>query len=175
MKLAVFVSYREDPLIFVTKSSSCPGLPALDDTPGDSSELDTKEYLKFLERLDEEVVIKCRTRHRAQKQKVIVHDRASFHKSNAFQGNARKLGWEPILLPPKGCDISPLDTSYFGVAKQKWLMDYRWKSGGVRQPPWKDLCEGFIECLLTTSPDEHIKSVPGRIARCIKFRGEHVH
>ena len=175
LKLAVFVSYGKKPICFVTQSSSCPGLPPSDHTPRDNKGLATKEYLYFLKELDRQVVIRCATRKRARKERVLVHDRASFHKSKEFQEGARRLGWEPILLPPKGCDISPLDTSYFGVAKQKWLMEYRWKEGGARPPPWEVLGKGFVECLLATSPDNHIISVPGRIARCIKFEGGHIH
>lgn len=129
----------------------------------------------MLKLLDNDVVKAGKTRRETRQQMVLVHDRATFHKSKQFNVGAAELGWETVLLPAKGCDISPLDTSYFGVAKQRWLTEYRWKLTDGCGPTWEQLCHGFVHCLKQTEPDQHIRSIPGRIARCINARGGHIH
>jgi hypothetical protein len=171
LKLAVFVAYKQKPKIFVTQSSDVPGVAAAAPSSEEKTAMDAAEHLRILKLFDIEV----RETHRTRRGTLnLVHDRASIHTSHVFKDGAEKLHWKPILLPTKGCDISPLDTSFFGVAKRKWQREYKFNTAGSRTTRWEALCEAFMQCLRDTCPDEHIKSVPARIAKCIACKGGHI-
>lgn len=171
LKLAVYVAYNQTPKTFVTQSSDVPGVAAAAPSSEEKTAMDAAEYLRILKKIDKEVRAESRTRRGTLN---LVHDRASIHTSHVFKDGAEELNWKPILLPTKGCDISPLDTSFFGVAKRKWQREYKFNTAGSRRTRWEALCTAFIQCLEDTCPDEHITSIPGRIAKCIACKGGHI-
>jgi hypothetical protein len=71
-----------------------------------------------------------------------------------------------MLMPTDSPDISPLDSNYWGVVKQR-LETARIK-GNLS---WDETCQAALKIMAATPVDPHINDVPLRLKACVKCNG----
>jgi len=103
---------------------------------------------------------------------VLIHDKSSAHLAKETGRYCARRSPKPIttvVIPTESPDLTPCDSSFFGVAKKRWRMQTRNK-----RMTWDERAKLFVSIVKATSPDAFIKEMPLRWQACRQEAGGHI-
>lgn len=104
----------------------------------------------------------------AQRPKYIVMDRDPTHTQDGVEGRLAQMGLIVRYLPPRSHDLSPPDSHFFAVVKNKWRKKL-WESG---EHDWDRVKGLFMECARNTDASAHIQDYRLRLQACVLAGGQ---
>jgi DDE superfamily endonuclease len=123
------------------------------------------EYFKSLKQLEGRLI--AERVHQGQQSgcpKILVLDREPTHRTQALTDLCHRHNVKVMLLPPRSPDLSPLDSSFFGVVKRR----VREASCGLGASAKFDMLEAALR---DTAAEQYICHYPQKLMACIEAKG----
>jgi len=106
-------------------------------------------------------------RRQALSKLTLVHDRLLSHGLLPIPLGPNEPSLHTIRLPPRSCDLDPLDYGVFGTAKRATRKQF------YEHRNWDDESNFFVTKLQTMNTDKIINQFPERVNKCIAAKGGH--
>lgn len=171
LKVAVFLRLGCKPVHVMLSGSSYPGMQALKEYAKDEDAVHTglsgPEYVDCLKKALPELR-RDRNGRRLPPAKYLLHDKATSHTAKVTKEYCRDK-CQVIVLPTDSPDLTPCDTSFFGVLKTQLAR------GQQQDPkPWDQRCKLALEAIQNANPDKFIQAMPLRWQACVNAHGWHI-
>lgn len=171
LKVAVFLRLGCKPVHVVLTGSKYDGMQALKEYAKGEDAVHTgltaQEYVDCLKKAMPELK-KDRNGHRLPAAPYLLHDKATAHTARFTQDYCKNM-YQVIVLPTDSPDLTPCDTSFFGVLKAQLA-----RAQQQAPKPWDLRCKLALEAIQNADADKYIGAMPLRWQACVNVKGWHI-
>lgn len=171
LKVAVFLRLGCKPVHVVLTGSKYDGMQALKEYAKGEDAVHTgltgQEYTDCLEKVMPQLK-NDRNGQRLPAVTYLLHDKATAHTARITKEHC-KHRYQVIVLPTDSPDLTPCDTSFFGVLKGQLA-----RAQQQDPKPWDQRCKLALEAIQNADADKHIRAMPLRWQACVNVDGWHI-